>query len=720
MEGLFKDFGYIQWKDFYWGKPDARGGVALKLLRLDRDVVNMYEDAIRNDDRVIHVYWEHTVDTPTEAEVVDVDVEEVPTPETANVNAESVKSPGGRKRAQKSQKPTRILRPRKLTTTLGQKSSQNYHQYESEELHSPYSSDCDSEYEAERNVWPQENPNAAFGLVHLELGMEFETMEQFKRAVRKFNIQIGRSIMFSRVEPLKCKAICCEPNCPWSIYCSRSNEPRSFQVKTFVTQHVCARSHTNKSADRKWVIEQLEEKLRDQRDFKTSEAEDWFRREFNVTINYKKIQRAMKKARENIEGSEREQYAELRDYILALLIANPGATIDMDTTPMPDSLPIFKRLYICFDACKKGFIQGCRPFIGLDGTFLKGYYGGQLLTAVGQDANNQIFPIAYAVVDSETRDNWRWFLELLHRDLGNYRVHGWNFMSDQYKGLIPAMEQVMPGVHHRFCAMHIWANFTKRWKDKQLKGAVWECCRATTVTEFEAAMMRLKGINNAAWEYLDRLDPKTWTKAHFSEWPKVDNVTNNNCETFNGKILKYRSKPIITMLEEVRVHVMRVMARNKKYLSGYVGDDNGKIYEVEKHPIKVTVDLGNQKCTCRFWQLTGLPCRHACAALALRGRRPEDQIHNWLGMAAYNSAYQHNINPVPRKEFWEKAEGYPPLPPHYKTPIRRPTKKRRKEKNEARPSSNPHKLKRRYGTISCKYCGESGHNSRGCEKNRLI
>ncbi|XP_072056231.1 uncharacterized protein [Arachis hypogaea] len=520
---------------------------------------------------------------------------------------------------------------------------------------------------------------------------------------------------------MKCKAICCESNCPWTIYCSRSNEPKGFQVKTFVNQHVCARSHTNKLADRKWVIEQLKEKLRDQRDFKTSEVEALFRREFNVTINYKKIQRAMKKARENIEGSEREQYAELRDYILALLTANSGATIDMDTTPMPDSLPIFKRLYIC-------------------------YYGGQLLTVVGQDANNQIFPIAYAVVDSETRDNWRWFLELLHHDLGNYRVHGWNFMSDQQKGMIPAMKQVMPGVHHQFCAMHIWANFTKRWKDKQLNGTVWECCRATTVTEFGATMMRLKEINNAAWEYLDRLDPKTWTKAHFSEWPKVDNVTNNNCETFNDKILKYRGKPIITMLEEVRVHIIRVMARNKKSLSGYVGsvaprqlsrlerekeesnkwnptwagDDNGKIYEVKKHPTKVTVDLGNQKCTCQFWQLTGLPCRHACAAFALRGRRPEDQIHNWLGMAAYNLAYQHNINPVLSKEFWDKDEGYPPLPPHYKTPIGRPTKKRRKEKNEARPNSNPHKLKRRYGTIICKYCGESGHNSRGYEKSMLI
>ena len=55
------------------------------------------------------------------------------------------------------------------------------------------------------------------------------------------------------------------------------------------------------------------------------------------------------------------------------------------------------------------------------------------MTAVGQDANNHLFPIAYAIVDSETRDNWKFFLELLHEDLGDYKIHDWNFMSDQQK-----------------------------------------------------------------------------------------------------------------------------------------------------------------------------------------------------------------------------------------------------------------------------------------------
>ncbi|RYQ94537.1 hypothetical protein Ahy_B08g089471 [Arachis hypogaea] len=144
------------------------------------------------------------------------------------------------------------------------------------------SSDCEDDYDSEQGVWPQGNPTAPFGQVHLELGMEFTTMDEFKRSVRKYNIQIGRSIKFSRVEPTKYKAICWDKNCPWNIYCSRSNEPRSYQVKTFVDQHVCARRHNNKSADKVWVTEMLEEKIRDQKEITCAEAETWFKKEFNL------------------------------------------------------------------------------------------------------------------------------------------------------------------------------------------------------------------------------------------------------------------------------------------------------------------------------------------------------------------------------------------------------------------------------------------------------
>jgi hypothetical protein len=67
--------------------------------------------------------------------------------------------------------------------------------------------------------------------------------------------------------------------------------------------------------------------------------------------------------------------------------------------------PTFMRFYVCFDACKKGFLARCMKVIGLDGCFFKGLTNGELLCALGRDANNQMYPIAWAVVERETKDS---------------------------------------------------------------------------------------------------------------------------------------------------------------------------------------------------------------------------------------------------------------------------------------------------------------------------
>jgi len=67
-------------------------------------------------------------------------------------------------------------------------------------------------------------------------------------------------------------------------------------------------------------------------------------------------------------------------------------------------------LYVCLDGSKKVFQQTYRPFIGIDECHLKNKYGGKLLVDVGRDPNDQNFPIAFSVVETETKNTWSWFL----------------------------------------------------------------------------------------------------------------------------------------------------------------------------------------------------------------------------------------------------------------------------------------------------------------------
>ena len=74
----------------------------------------------------------------------------------------------------------------------------------------------------------------------------------------------------------------------------------------------------------------------------------------------------------------------------------------------------------------------CRCIIGLDGCHIKHECGGILLSAIGRDGNNQLFPIASAVVESECKSSWAWFLHDLIEAISPLEVYWWNlYMIDK-------------------------------------------------------------------------------------------------------------------------------------------------------------------------------------------------------------------------------------------------------------------------------------------------
>ena len=240
--------------------------------------------------------------------------------------------------------------------------------YASEDLHSPVSTD-DEGRSGLRPTFPQHDEVAGFGNVRLEVGMEFRDLKSFKKAVRDYTIEVGREIKMVKNDKERVTYKCKGEICKWRIYCAWSNLQKSFQIKTFEDDHQCSRSFRNKAASSNWVASKLERQLRTQPNMNHSEAFDFIKKEYKVHLCDSKLFRSMKKARKLVEGNEAEQYAKLWDYAYELLKSNPGSTVKMDTIAISDTETQFQRIYVCLEACKKGFKAGCRPLIGLDGVF---------------------------------------------------------------------------------------------------------------------------------------------------------------------------------------------------------------------------------------------------------------------------------------------------------------------------------------------------------------
>jgi hypothetical protein len=165
--------------------------------------------------------------------------------------------------------------------------------------------------------------------------------------------------------------------------------------------------------------------------------------EMFADVSISKLKRAKSIVMQKVLDATKGQYQVLYRYQLELLRSNPGSTIIIMKEPNVEP-PVFQRMYIALDACKKGFTAGCRKVVGLDGCFFKGATNGELLCALGRDANNQMYPIAWAVVEKENNASWDWFYDILFRDIGVQGGDDWVFISDQQKGILTAVAKWAP------------------------------------------------------------------------------------------------------------------------------------------------------------------------------------------------------------------------------------------------------------------------------------
>ena len=69
---------------------------------------------------------------------------------------------------------------------------------------------------------------------------------------------------------------------------------------------------------------------------------------------------------------------------------------------------------------------------------------------------------------------------------------------------------------------------------------------------------------------------------------------------------------------------------------------NGDGFEVkEREDMKYIVNLQKRECTCRYWQLSGLPCCHAISSIYKSSEKLDDYIAPCFTKTVYMKTYAH-------------------------------------------------------------------------------
>ena len=219
------------------------------------------------------------------------------------------------------------------------------------------------------------------------------------------------------------------------------------------------------------------------------------------------------------------------------------------------------------------------------------------------------------------------------------------------------------------------------------------------------------------------------------------------CEVFNGKLVGGRDKAIIGTLEFTREYLMKRIVNVNKMIARCDGpltptatkllkhscDEatkykvswGGGIYYQVSGPFhdQCVVNVEQRTCTCRKWELTGIPCKHAVATnwnMALNNQNaglPEEWVHPCYRLETWKNVYSNLIQPIRGRMFWPKCNvPTTMLPPEHQAQVGRPRKERRKSKTERSVvyTFKSGKLSREHKTVTCAKCGTKGHNKRSC------
>ncbi|CAF1703593.1 unnamed protein product [Brassica napus] len=561
----------------------------------------------------------------------------------------------------------------------------------------------------------------------------FNSFIEFRDALHKYSVAHGFAYKYKKNDSHRVSVKCKAQGCPWRITAARLSTTQLICIKKMNPRHTCERAVIKPGyrATRGWVRTILKEKLKAFPDYKPKDIAEDIKREYGIQLNYSQAWRAKEVAREQLQGSYKEAYSQLPLLCEKIKETNPGS-IAVFATKEDSS---FHRLFISFYASISGFKQGSRPLLFLDNAVLNSKYQGVMLIATASDAEDGVFPVAFAVVDAETEENWLWFLQQLKSALSESRRI--TFVADFQNGLKNAIPQVFEDAHHAYCLRQLAEKMNTDLKGqfshearRYMLNDFYSVAYAATPEGYCSALESMKNISPDACKWVTESEPHHWANALF-QGERYNQMYSTFGLDFYSWVSEAHEFPITQMIDEFRAKMMQsiytrqVQSRdwvttltpsNEEKLQKemalahtlQVSPPEGSLFQVNGGDSSINiVDIDQCDCDCKIWRLTGLPCSHAVAVIMCIEKSPYEYCSRYLTVESHRLMYAESIHPVPnmdRMMMEEAVEGLVAVtpPPTRRTPGR--PKMKRVEPLDM--------IKRQ---LQCSKCKGLGHNKKTCK-----
>ncbi|XP_071719661.1 uncharacterized protein [Rutidosis leptorrhynchoides] len=572
------------------------------------------------------------------------------------------------------------------------------------------------------------------------VGQRFHSLAEFREALRKYSIAHAFNFVYKKNENQRVTVKCKAEGCQWRIHASKLSTTNLVCIKTMRPVHNCQGVYLNAPfrAKRSWVGNLIKEKVKESPKIKPKEIAIELKRDYGIDLNYSQARRAKEYAREQLLGSYKDAYSELPFFCEKIMETNQGSLATFSTKEDNS----FHRLFVSFHASISGFLNGCRPLLFLDSTPLNSRYQGMLLTATAADGDDGAFPVAFAVVDEENPDNWRWFLSQLRVLIPT--TGQITFVADFQKGIRESLREIFGGeCFHAYCLGYLAEKLNKDLKGHFSHDArrlmvedLYSAAHAPKLEAFEKFTEDIKAISPEAYDWVINSEPEHWANAFFGGL-RYNHMTSNFGHLFYAWVSEANELPITQMIDELRGKMMQLIYTRRVESSQWmtrltpsmeeklkneiirarsvqVLRSHGSKFEVRYDETVDVVDIETWDCSCKGWLLSGLPCCHAIAVLESYGRSPYDHCSRYFLVETYQLTYADSIHPIPNVERVEDTETEGGLvlvtpPPTMRTPGR--TKIR---KVVAPGRIGPSDFLKRQ--LQCGKCKGLGHNKRSCKE----